>query len=283
MPHTMREDVSMKLFGRKKHARFPLFMPYHAEQDSFLAPPVRREGSIEKARPVPSPDRWIAPEKYGRTVDEYLANGRRDVEIMLDLVSATGHDVTKSGDIFELGCADGRMLRWLEPFAADREIWGSDIDAGRILWCKQHLSPPFRFLTNTIVPHLPFEERKFGFIFAGSVFSHIDDLADAWLAELRRILAPGGILFITVHLKNDVALLESKNASFGLARKLRNHPDYARIQAGDYDVFSLGRSAGSFVFYDLDYLRKSIEPTFRILSVTNEVRLFQNALVLERV
>lgn len=273
----------MKLVRRRKPARFPLFLPHCPEQDAYLVPPVRRDGTIEKARPVPSPDRWIAPEKYGRTVEEYLANGQQDVQVMLNLVAAAGREVSALGDVFELGCADGRMLRWFEPLAADREVWGSDIDAGRILWCKQHLSPPLRFISNTIVPHLPFEDRKFGFIYAGSVFSHIDDLADAWLAELRRILKPGGILFITVHLKNDVPLLESKYASFGLAKKLRRHPDHARIHSGDYDVFTLGRSAGSFVFYDLDYLRKSIEPMFRILSVTNEVRLFQNALVLERV
>jgi hypothetical protein len=37
------------------------------------------------------------------------------------------------------------------------------------------------------------------------------------------------------------------------------------------------------VFYDLDYLRKGLEPMFRVLSVTEEVRLYQNAVLLERV
>ena len=114
---------------------------------------MRADASVEAARNVPPRDEWIAPEKYGNTVDEYLANGKRDTQIMLDLVADCGHSVEKLGHIFELGCADGRMLRWLEPLAADVEIWGSDLDAHRILWCKQHLSPPFRFLTNTIVPH----------------------------------------------------------------------------------------------------------------------------------
>jgi SAM-dependent methyltransferase len=271
------------MFKRSKRQSFPIFLPHRPDEDSYLAPPVRTEGSVESARNVPPREDWIAPEKYGKTIDEYLANGRRDTQMMLDLVGACGLSVDKLGNVLELGCADGRMLRWLEPLAADREIWGSDIDAGRILWCKQHLSPPFRFVTNTIVPHLPFEDRKFGFVFAGSVFSHIDDLADAWLAELRRLLRPGGVLFITVHLKPDVPLLATRYPQSGLAKTLRRHPDYERLLAGQFDVFTVGRSASSFVFYDLDYLRKSIEPMFRIRSVTSEVRLYQNALVLERV
>ena len=273
----------MAFFKRSKRASFPIFFPNRPDEDSYLAAPVRADASVEAARNVPPRDEWIAPEKYGNTVDEYLANGKRDTQIMLDLVADCGHSVEKLGHIFELGCADGRMLRWLEPLAADVEIWGSDLDAHRILWCKQHLSPPFRFLTNTIVPHLPFEDRKFGFVFAGSVFSHIDDLADAWLAELHRILRPGGILFITVHLKPDIPLLATRYPETRLAKTLRAHPDYDRLLAGQFDVFTVGRSASSFVFYDLDYLRKSIEPMFRVLSITGEIRLYQNALVLERV
>jgi hypothetical protein len=50
----------------------------------------------------------------------------------------------------------------------------------------------------------------------------------------------------------------------------------------DFDVLTIGRSSNSFVFYDLEYLRKMIEPNFRILSLTERVRLYQNALLLER-
>lgn len=268
----------------RDRARFPVFLPHRAEAGSYRVPPVTAsEKAANGGQPVPPREQWIAPEKYGRTVEEYLANGRRDTQQMLDLVAECGISVAELGHIYEFGCADGRMLRWLAPLSADREVWGSDIDAGRILWCKQNLSPPFRFFTNTIVPHLPFEDRKFGFIFAGSVFSHIDDLADAWFAELHRILKPGGVLFVTVHLKEDVELIATRYSDFWLAKKLRSEPDYERLRAGDYDLFTIGRSHSSFVFYDLDFLRKSVEPMFRIRSLTREVRLYQNALVLERV
>lgn len=230
---------------------------------------------------MPPKEKWIS-EKYGQTNEEYLASGERHVQEMLDILNHAGVSLEALGHVLEFGCGDGRMLRSFEHLAADREVWGTDIDAERMFWCKQNLSPLIHFITTTTIPHLPFEDRYFGFIFAGSVFTHIDDLADAWFAELRRILRPGGKLFVTVHLKNDITLLNGKYRDSGLAKILRGSPEYKEINGLNFDVFTIGRSSHSFVFYDMDYLRQSLEPVFRILSVTEEVRLYQNALLLER-
>jgi SAM-dependent methyltransferase len=266
---------------RSQSPSFPRYFPYMPDASCYLLPKARAGVSLGAARPVPPKESWIS-EKYGKTPDEYLASGRRDTQQMLDILSHGGTAIEALGHILEFGCGDGRMIRWLEHLAGGCEIWGTDIDAGRIVWCKQNLSPPFRFITTTTVPHLPFEDRYFGFIYAGSVFTHIDDLADAWFAELRRILRPGGRLFVTVHLRNDIALLAGKYRHSGLAKLLRSHPEYDRFARSDFDMFTIGRSSESFVFYDTDYLLKSLEPLFRILSVTEEVRLYQNAVLLER-
>jgi len=257
---------------------FPTYYPYLPEASCYILPRVAH--SDNESRVVPPKEAWIS-RKYGSTDEEYLASGKRDVEEMLDICRRAGVAVETLGHILEFGCGDGRMIRWLRRLAEDREVWGTDIDAGRIFWCKQHLGPPLHFIVNTTVPHLPFEDRHFGFIYAGSVFTHIDDLADAWIAELRRILRPGGKLFMTVHLKNDIDLLNTKYQASGLAQVLRS-PEADRFVRTDFDMFTIGRSSQSFVFYDLDFLRKSIEPQFRVLSVTPGVRLYQNALLLER-
>lgn len=259
---------------------FPTYFPYMPEASGYVLRkvPDSPEG-VERA--VPPKRGWIS-EKYGKTPEEYLASGRRDMDDMLAVLERAGVTLESLGNILEFGCGDGRMIRWLEHLARDREVWGTDIHAGRIFWCKQHLSPPLRFATTTIVPHLPFEDRHFGFIFAGSVFSHIDDLADAWFAELRRILRPGGKLFITVHLRHDIDLLNERYPKSGLARLLRTHPDYERFVGTDYDMFTVGRSSESYVFYDPDYLRKTLASTFNILSISGPVRLYQNAVLLER-
>jgi SAM-dependent methyltransferase len=260
---------------------FRLFYPYMEHASSFVLRKPPPSASESAAKRVPPMHKWIS-DKYGRTVEEYLASGKRDLHDMEAILSRHGVSLAGMGNILEFGCGDGRMIRWLEDLAHDREIWGSDIHAERIIWCKQHLSPPFRFVATTIVPHLPFEDRYFGFIFAGSVFTHIDDLADAWLMELRRVLRPGGKLFITVHLKNDISLLNGMYQGSPLTKFLRSQPVFMESMNADFDVLTIGRSSNSFVFYDLEYLRKMIEPNFRILSLTERVRLYQNALLLER-
>ena len=100
------------------------------------------------------------------------------------------------------------MIRWLADLAQECQIWASKIDARQSLWCQENLSPPFNFATVTTAPHLPFEDRYFDLIYCGSVFTHIDhDLADAWLLELKRIIRPGGRVYITVHDKHSADLI----------------------------------------------------------------------------
>jgi SAM-dependent methyltransferase len=260
---------------------FPTYFPYKAGAACYVVPKVSGV-SPGARRPVPPRETWIS-DKYGQTDDDYLASGQRDVQDMLDILDRAGVSLSALGHILEFGCGDGRMIRWLEHLAGDREIWGTDIHAGRIFWCKQNLGRPFHFVTNTTVPHLPFEDRHFGFVFAGSVFTHIDDLADTWLAELRRILKPGGKLFMTVHLENDIAALDGPHRDAPLAQSLRSYPEYERFSRSDFDMFTIGRSSESFVFYHRDYLRRTVEPVFRIISITEGVRQYQDALLLERV
>jgi SAM-dependent methyltransferase len=266
--------------SRSNTTDFPTYFPYMPDASCYVLPKVAAGPGATP--PVPPRETWISG-KYGKTTDEYLASGRRDTQEMLDILDRAGVVLDALGHILEFGCGDGRMLRWLDHLAGDREVWGTDIDAGRVFWCKQNLGPRLRFITTTTVPHLPFEDRHFGFVYAGSVFTHIDDLADAWFAELRRVLRPGGKLFVTVHLKNDLALLAGQYQDSGLARYLRTHAEYEQFVRSDFDMFTIGRSSHSFVFYDIDYLRRTLEPLFRVMSVTEGVRLYQNALLLERV
>jgi ubiquinone/menaquinone biosynthesis C-methylase UbiE len=111
---------------------------------------------------------------------------------MKKILGSVGFRIQDGNRVLDLGCASGRMIRWLNDFAEQCKIWGVDISAEHIIWCQQRLSPPFNFATITTAPHLPFEDRYFDLIFAGSVFTHIADLADAWLLELKRIVKPGG-------------------------------------------------------------------------------------------
>ena len=268
--------IKTKLRG-KNLAEVPFF-PYKAGSSCYILPKIPTTSETV----VPPRHQWIS-RKYGNTTEEYLASGKKDLQQMCDILSKSDVDIESLGNILDFGCGNGRMTRWLEDLAKDREVWGTDINAGRVFWCKQNLNPLLRFLVTTTIPHLPFKDNHFGFVYAGSVFSHIDDLADTWFAELARVIRPGGKLFVTVHLKSDLPLLQDKYPNSGLSKNLRRFPEYEEFRNSDFNMFTIGRSSYSYVFYDLDFLVRSIKPFFRVLSVTKEVRVYQNALLLERV
>ena len=137
--------------------------------------------------------------EYGEPADRHLATGKQNVAEMLSALKESGFRWKRCKRVLEFGCSNGKLVRWLEPFAAGREIWGVDVQADKVMWAMENLSPPFRFATTTTVPHMPFPDGHFGLIFAGSVFTHLGELHVAWLSELTRLLAPGGFLYITLH------------------------------------------------------------------------------------
>jgi SAM-dependent methyltransferase len=94
----------------------------------------------------------------------------------------------------DFGCGAGRTLRHFLEEAKVGEIWGTDIDADSIAWLDEHLCPPLHVRRNDADPPLPFDDESFDLIWALSVFTHLTDNSLPWLAELHRVLRPGGLL-----------------------------------------------------------------------------------------
>ena len=73
-----------------------------------------------------------------------------------------------------------------------------DYNPRLIEWCQRHL-PFAQFRVNQLEPPLPCEAEYFDFIYARSIFTHMtEELQEAWLQELRRVLKPNGTLLFTV-------------------------------------------------------------------------------------
>lgn len=219
----------------------------------------------------------------------YLESGKIQVRLMLESLQKAKFSLKPGSRILDFGCASGRMMRFLSDRADTCEIWGADINADCIHWCKQYMKPPFHFLTCTTHPHLPFEDRYFDLIYAGSVFTHIDDLAEAWLLELRRILSPGGMAYITIqeqHLMNLIKDFKDQwlsNNNVWLpdqrAECLQKYDEYSK---SDFAMFTLGRDTRSLVFYDLDYFCKMVQPFFQVMEIRPEAYYWQTAVLLQR-
>jgi len=110
-----------------------------------------------------------------------------------------GRSLASSRSILDFGCGCGGTLLWLRDLAPTASISGTDIDAEAIKWCRENL-PFANFNTNGALPPLLYEDASFDLVYAISVFTHIDeDYQFRWLAELKRIVKPGGTCLITLH------------------------------------------------------------------------------------
>jgi SAM-dependent methyltransferase len=221
-----------------------------------------------------------------------LENGKASMEQMLKIMSESGADINCEWRILDFGCAAGRMTRWLRLLGEGKEYWGVDVIGMDIYWARSALSKWFNFLTTVRLPHLPFEDNYFDFIFACSVFTHIDDLADAWVLELRRTTRKGGYLFLTLMDETTVSLLQGEYREH-LERDMLRTPE--RIKLFDHlarapvDMFTIGRSQMQSLrpespqtFYRSDYIRKHWSKYFDVVMYRQQAYGYQSAIVLRK-
>ncbi len=115
------------------------------------------------------------------------------------------------------------------------------------------------------------------------MFTHLDDLADAWFLELHRVLRPGGRLYVTVLDRTSIEMLKRQPGE-PLAKYLAARPEYTALRDSDFGVLRLHGAdwTGTYVFYDTAYLRRRLGPFFRTVSVHPAAYGYQTGLLLER-
>lgn len=246
---------------------FPRFAPVAAPGDDL---------------PLPPAERWTVAE-------DFLGSGARDAGRLVEIVGDAGLELGPGTRVLDFGCGPGRVLRWL-PQEVDG--WGVDLDADRIAWCQEALSPPFRFATCGTNPHLPFEDRRFDLVYAGSVFTHLSELADAWLLELLRVTEPGGLLYLTVHDQASIAFCRSKDpdapsrALTGFAWPEETEGcfrDWSDRLGVDLDGFTIGRGYLAQVFYDREAIQRHWSRYAEVVALVPEAfAVHQSAVVLRR-
>ncbi|HEY0312495.1 MAG TPA: methyltransferase domain-containing protein [Allosphingosinicella sp.] len=273
LPARLRARLARPL--RRKPARSPFqdsaYFAYAPGEDYALPLSEARAPVYDEADlPVPPEDLWLG---Y-----KYPAHGAFHVRTMLEIAEASGFTLQAGDRVLDLGCGAGRMIRHLAPFARSCEIWGADISARHIYWCQRNLTPPFHFLTSTKTPHLPFPDGYFRLIYCGSLFTHIDDLAKAWLLELRRLLAPNGRVYLTIHDEDTIRQLEMAPDPSPMMRFLRELPSFKAFKHAS-DMFTVGRDDLSQVFYDRRYFARLLDPAFEVVSATPSAYYYQTAIL----
>jgi ubiquinone/menaquinone biosynthesis C-methylase UbiE len=254
----------------------PLVNPRRYTQQSIW----RQNWNVRSAdQPLPLPPAELRYYKYDAT--DYLAIGREDALIVRGFLDRLG--VRLNGvSVMDWGCRDGRVLRHFADEARVCDFWGVDQHGPTMEWAKQNLSPPFRFVTCTQYPHLPFEDRTFDVIVAISVLTHISLLSDTWLMELRRILKPGGYGLFTVHDEHTWRFLQqndSKRAIYDIEQQ-----DIAAAEGGDLVVVEGPSLASEYVnvFYSTTRIRREWSQYFEIVSIEPYAYVQQSMVVVKK-
>ncbi|MEO0800414.1 MAG: class I SAM-dependent methyltransferase [Pseudomonadota bacterium] len=220
---------------------------------------------------------------YGPQHLSYWASGLRDLNNLLAAADRLGVDVKT---FFDIGCASGRVVRHFSAQRPDIETIGSDINRKHIDWMIRYLSKKLIVFQNHSIPSIPLPDNSVDLISAFSVFTHIEAFEGAWLMELRRILRPGGIAWVTVHTEHTWLEMED---DWPLYRGTAKHPDFAKYDRtepfpDERLVFRWhsNRSYSSNTFYKTDYIRENWARYLDVAEVHRRLPGYQDVVVLRK-
>lgn len=222
---------------------------------------------------------------YGPDHFSYWASGLADARFLLE--AAAAHGVDHPACYLDMGCASGRVLRHMALERPGLRALGCDINRLHVEWCNRYLPANYTVFQNHSIPSLPLPDTSVDIVSAYSVFTHIEAVETAWLMELRRILRPGGIAWVTVH---SELTLQDMTPDWPLWNPVMQHPEAAtkldagRNFRGDRMVmrWRADTSYASNVFYKLDYLKQTWSRFFEIAELRRCFPIFQDVLILRK-
>jgi SAM-dependent methyltransferase len=151
--------------------------------------------------------------------------------------------------ILDVGCGDGRLTAELEA----RELTGADVSAEALRRARARL-PGARLVELEPDAPLPLGDSSFDLVLCAETLEHVRDV-QLLLSEIRRVLAPGGVLALTTPAHGRLAGLDvlargferrfdplSPHIRFLTARSLRR-----LLEELGFEVSSLRRRGGSLL------------------------------------
>jgi SAM-dependent methyltransferase len=171
------------------------------------------------------------------------------------------YDLASQARVLELGCGPGDL--WLENIDRIPEGWEislSDFSSGMVNQAWQTLiDQPHDFTFETIdAQSIPYEADHFDIVIANHFLYHIPDRPKA-IAEIRRVLKPGGRLYATTIGRDHLQELPGLVARFA--------PDAGDFLRNDKIPFTLDDGAAQLGAYFSDIQMKRYLDELRVADV----------------
>lgn len=130
-------------------------------------------------------------------LDFFLTTGRSQADFFRSMLERNGQPVETLDAVLDFGCGCGRIARWWTDLERPA-IFGCDPNPELVRWTRANL-PFVNTAKSESDPPLPYPDDSFDFVYALSIFTHLPERqALAWMAELHRVIRPGGRLLFTI-------------------------------------------------------------------------------------
>ena len=210
----------------------------------------------------------------------YIESGREDAIKVISTYRSRNPDVTPTA-ILDFGGSSGRVLRHMAQHSPSSNLYLCDKHVQSIEWAKVNLPGLVSFVNEQ---HLPFEDNSIDLVFAMSVFTHLRN-DHYWLLELRRILKPKGIAYITIH--GDLIY---EQLLLGEYDYLKNQIDWGKNYPQELpaekplvflpDVKDPDKTLMPFVFHSYEYCMYHWNKVLTVLNITKQKHQYQDVVTM---
>jgi len=168
------QDFYQEAYGLQPHA---------AQADDSLVPPLDKVNEIQRSNKAHP--------------DTFFASGYRTALAYQQELRDYGASIHQMENVLEMGVGLGRLITHLYPFQA--RLFGCDVTPHAVEWMRSKHGQRVDTAETGLEPPLPYDDSKFDFVYANSVFTHIPrESTERWIAELQRVIRPGGFLITSV-------------------------------------------------------------------------------------
>lgn len=220
---------------------------------------------------------------YGDRHLEYWLSGLRDY---LAVVRSVSELEIINARILDFGGATGRVSRHFYCQGGARNICICDVNINNVEWVLENFPTDFEVFKNSFLPSLPLPDASFDLVLAFSVFTHTDVHELGWLMELRRIVKPGGILYLTIH-NDDTWDILPKTYVYQIVSQSEVFRDYFRPGSNlkERISFSYSEEEGynCNTFHPNSYVKRVWGRLFTLLNILPLEHSYQSGVVLQKI
>jgi malonyl-CoA O-methyltransferase len=154
-------------------------------------------------------DRQRVKGSFHRQAAAYDDHARVQKRVVADLLEQVQAKVVNPLRVLDVGCGTGRLLAGLHRTYPQARLFGADLAFGMCLTACTALDKSGSTLVTADAEALPFADGAFDLVTSTSTFQWLTTLDHAF-AEVRRVLAPGGVFLFALF--GERTLFELKHA-----------------------------------------------------------------------